>query len=113
MSTTAEIIAKLEAEAFDAEEMARVWGGESQCAPPLRAAAARLSELERENAALREALKPFASQCDQWAYRLPDTQGFGLICLSSPADGDIVMDADITMGDLRRARAALAGSGEK
>jgi len=75
--------------------------------------AEKIDELERENARLREALKPFAAQCDQWAYRLPDTQGFGLICLSSPADGDIVMDADITMSDLRRARAALAGSGEK
>ncbi len=87
MSTTAEIIAKLEAEAFDAEEMARVWGGESQCAPPLRAAAARLDELERENAALRKALKPFA-----WLTRV-----------SSLTEEKMI----------RAARAALAGSGEK
>jgi len=75
-----------------------------------RAAAARLDELERENARMREALKPFASQHAKWSDRLPDTQRFAVMCLSSPADGDIVMDADITMADFRRA--ALAGSGE-
>ena len=53
-----------------------------------------------------EALEPFAAQQAEWSYRLPDTQGFGVICLSSPADGEIVVDADMTMGDLRRARNA-------
>ena len=74
------------------------------------AAAARLDELERENAVLRGALEPFVSQHAKWSERLPDTQRFAVMCLSSPADGDIVMDADITMADFRRA--ALAGSGE-
>ena len=101
MSTTAEIIAKLEAEAFDAEETARVWGGESQCAPPLRAAAARLSELERENARLRAALEPFAR-----AARSIDVDPPGD---HEPSHGR----GSVTAGDLRRARAALAGSGEK
>ena len=53
----------------------------------LRAAAARLDELERENAALREALKPFAAQT----------------LASSLTEEKMI----------RAARAALAGSGEK
>jgi hypothetical protein len=72
--------------------------------------AEKIEELERENAALRGALEPFVSQHAKWSERLPDTQRFAVMCLSSPADGDIVMDADITMADFRRA--ALAGSGE-
>ena len=76
-----------------------------------RAAAARLSELERENARLRGALEPFTSQHAKWSERLPDTQRFALMCLSSPADGDIVMETDITMGDFRRA--ALAAQEKK
>jgi hypothetical protein len=57
----------------------------------------RLAELERENARLREALKPFASVADApfaQHYAAEDTVG-------------------IKLGDLRRARAALAGSVEK
>jgi hypothetical protein len=113
MSTTAEIIAKLEAEAFDAEETARLWGGESQCAPPLRAAAARLDELERENARLRAALEPFV----KW-HRIRETQGGLTGAPNHPDDTPIFMAASIageqciTIGDLRRA-AALTGSGEK
>jgi hypothetical protein len=39
-TTPEQILTALENEAFDMEETARVWGGESQAAPPLRAAAA-------------------------------------------------------------------------
>jgi hypothetical protein len=100
MSTTAEIIAKLEAEAFDAEETARVWGGESQCAPPLRAAAARLDELERENARLREALQLIANVIHP-RFRTED-------------DIDLLYANEKVFGQcINVARAALAGSGEK
>lgn len=87
MNTTSEIITKLEAEAFEAEEMARVWGGESQCAPPLRAAAARLAELERENARMRAQF---------------------MLLMNRPE----IIGASID-GLWEFARAALAGSGEK
>lgn len=100
MNTTSEIITKLEAEAFEAEEMARVWGGESQCAPPLRAAAARLAELERENARMRAALEtirdrhipdqPMADDSDEAEYARKHHTGLRII-----------------------AQQALAGSGEK
>jgi hypothetical protein len=99
MSTTAEIIAKLEAEAFDAEETARVWGFESDTAPPLRDAASRLSELERENARLRAALEEIAKQVP-----------------AKDMDEDYYEAADFEDGYDRcvfQARAALAGSGEK
>jgi hypothetical protein len=58
----------------------------------------RLSELERENAALREALKPFAELgATNWTLNeCPPHQ-----------------TCDIEQADIHRARAALAGSGEK
>jgi septation ring formation regulator EzrA len=90
MSTTAEIIAKLEAEAFDAEETARVWGFESDTAPPLRDAASRLSELERENARLRDVLE----RISQW----------------KPKSAILESECELMQSI---ARAALAGSGEK
>jgi hypothetical protein len=49
MSTTSELIERLKTDLGGHETL-------------MAAAAARLSELERENAALREALKPFAAQ---------------------------------------------------
>jgi hypothetical protein len=95
MSTTAEIIAKLEAEAFDAEETARVWGGESQCAPPLRAAALRLDELERENARMRAALERVRSELEMHINWKPT---------------GVAVEVAIAF---EIAREALAGSGEK
>ena len=66
----------------------------------LRAAAARLDELERENAALREALKPFA-----------DPSSF----LGNVTDDDVQNARDV-LGIVTKRRigssAALAGSGE-
>jgi hypothetical protein len=56
--------------------------------------AERIAELERENARLREALKPFVEKAGD--YRHEDPQHHGIVLIS----------------DLRRA-AALAGSGEK
>ena len=49
MSTTSELIERLKTDLGGHETL-------------MAAAAARLSELERENARLREALKPFAAQ---------------------------------------------------
>ena len=67
----------------------------------------RLSELERENARMREALKPFirATQMAEW-----NTYNRG----NDPAPDShmSVPSLGLTLGDLRRA-AALAGSGEK
>ena len=58
----------------------------------------RIAELERENAALREALKPFAELgATNWTLNeCPPHQ-----------------TCDIEQADIHRARAALAGSGEK
>jgi len=75
----------------------------------LRAAAARLAELERENAALREALKPFG---DEWQYWKDDAdvaeQGYLIV-----SDGDGTLSpANIPVAAFQTA-AALAGSGEK
>jgi hypothetical protein len=71
-----------------------------------RAAAEKIDELERENARLREALKPFAEKAEK--------------DISDREFDDDIYEAvyrheapHLTVGDLRRARAALAGSGEK
>ena len=74
-----------------------------------RSQAARLDELERENAALREALKPFAAMADNWSQNFNDTQGFSTMPLPNYRAGDMQFQAEYTMGDLRRARAALTG----
>ncbi len=68
----------------------------------------RLSELERENAALREALKPFIRECRSWDDDAPDDTE--VWCSQGP--GWEPIQSYFTLGDLRRA-AALAGSGEK
>jgi hypothetical protein len=85
MSTTSDLIVALQtAEPWDiahSEELHTL-------------AAARLDELERENAVLKEALKPFAEKARD--YRHEDPAHHGIVLIS----------------DLRRA-AALAGSGEK
>jgi hypothetical protein len=77
----------------------------------IRAAAARLDEAERENARLREALKPFAKHAvAQFAKHLPPHVASDD---ATPVWGNSLDDdADVTVGDLRRA-AALAGTGEK
>jgi hypothetical protein len=62
-------------------------------------AAARITELEAENARLREALQPFASAADDTSGEYDD---------QNPLD---YYDG-LTLGDLRRARAALAGQGD-
>jgi FtsZ-binding cell division protein ZapB len=89
MSTTSELVERLKAPAnWMREERGEHWKnarGNYDRAP--FEAAARLDELERENAALREALKPFA-----WQTRV-----------SSLTEEVMILNA----------RAALAGSGEK
>jgi hypothetical protein len=113
MSTTQELVE-------DCELVALSHDGrhERRTAYVLRAAAARLSELERENARLREALKPFADYAK--AYDEYSLAQFGLIELDTHVMGNVhrgnpghPKDVVIIAGDLRRARAALAGSGEK
>ena len=59
-----------------------------------RAAAARLDELEADNAKMRAALQPF---CD----------------IIEAADGMVCDTCCIEVAQIRRAREALAGSGEK
>ena len=78
-----------------------------------RAAAARLDELERENAALREALKPFASEGARWHDSTTTPTEDEPLWISSYETRRSPDEAKFTLGDLRRARAALAGSGEK
>jgi hypothetical protein len=77
----------------------------------LRAAALRLAELERENAALREALKPFAEYAaEQLANWIPPHVASDD---ATPVwGGSYNQECSVYIGDLRRA-AALAGSGEK
>jgi hypothetical protein len=74
---------------------------------------ARLSELERENAALREALKPFASEGALWHDSTTTPTEDEPLWISSYETRRSPDEAKFTLGDLRRARAALAGSGEK
>jgi hypothetical protein len=73
----------------------------------MRAAAARLDELERENARMREALRPFADWADHhrditYDHYVPECE------IDGPGHS-----LTITLGDFRKARASLAGSGEK
>lgn len=87
---SAEIIAELRklADFIDADTYDECWEiKETARGKLLRAAAARLDELERENARMREALKPFAAQTRA----------------SSLTEEKMI----------RAAQAALAGSGEK
>ncbi len=90
-------IAKLAASLSRVLEDAAVKAGEG---------AARLDELERENAALREALKPFAEMnIVSFGQR---RQGMGPYLTSVWFDG-----YSTPVEKHQRARAALAGSGEK
>jgi len=89
---SAEIIAELRerADRWDADTYDECWEvKETPIGKSLRAAALRLDELERENAALREAL--FETHLDLVAYA----------------------DIDVARKRLVKRRAALAGSGEK
>jgi len=70
----------------------------------LRAAAIRLEELERENARLREALKPFADEGEQRLESLGTEDAKRLLGISLTG---------LMVEHLNAARAALAGSGEK
>jgi hypothetical protein len=80
--------------------------------------AERLDELERENAALKAALKPFAEMCGELGASVRDETVFSAQTNSSDtpfgsaSSSDLVLFRPFTMGDIRRA-AALAGSGEK
>jgi len=69
--------------------------------------AEKIDDLERENARMREALKPFAEWADH--YRASTHDHYVPEC---EIDGPCHSLA-ITLGEFRRARAALAGSGEK
>jgi hypothetical protein len=79
---------------------------EREAAKTIRAAAARLSELERENARLCRALEPFANVA---AHDIGDdeTDRDAFRPFSNPKWAAAPL---LTVGDLRRARAALAGS---
>jgi hypothetical protein len=81
--------------------------------PLAEANTARLSELERENARLREALKPFASEGALWHDSTTTPTEDEPLWISSYETRRSPDEAKFTLGDLRRARAALAGSGEK
>jgi hypothetical protein len=96
MSTTSEIVFQLNFMAGAADEG---FGSKYSDAKIFRAAAARLDELERENAALRGALAEIAKQVP-----------------AKDMDEDYYEAADFEDGYDRcvfQARAALAGSGEK
>jgi hypothetical protein len=106
MSTTSEIVFQLNFMAGAADEG---FGSKYSDAKIFRAAAARLSELERENARLREALVPFG---DEWQYWKDDAdiaeQGYLIV-----GDGDGTLSpVNISVAAFERA-AALAGSGER
>jgi len=67
---------------------------------------ARIDELERENAALREALKPFAHAADGLSKRDYDARVVAWIGDAEPNNGGAY---GLHASDFRRARAALAG----
>ena len=95
------VIAKLAASFFRALEGA---------ADTASAAAERLDELERENARMREALKPFASEGALWHDSTTTPTEDEPLWISSYETRRSPDEAKFTLGDLRRARAALAGS---
>jgi hypothetical protein len=109
MSTTSELVERLKARL----ERVQHTGARGYHLPVDakldRAAAIRLDELERENARLREALKPFG---DEWQYWKDDAdiaeQGYLIV-----GNGDGTLSpANIPIAAFQTA-AALAGSGEK
>lgn len=73
-------------------------------------ALARQAEaLQRENAELREALKPFATDADNWSDGVPHTHK--TLCTEpNSTTAHPGSEAAFTVGDLRRARALLGGS---
>jgi hypothetical protein len=73
----------------------------------------RLAELERENARLREALKPFAQEAVLWDDLPEPPDEDRKLWIGSHANRFMTDEARFSLADLRRARAALAGSGEK
>lgn len=68
---------------------------------------ARIAALEAENARLREALAPFAKEADAWWSELPD-EARPWIAEPGNVGG---ADAEFSLHDLRRARAALGEGG--
>jgi hypothetical protein len=86
------------------DEIIAEWGFQRSPAGPLHAAAPRIAALEAENAALREALKPFAKIAIQAEQAWTSGQYY--------APEDYVRPA-IRLKHFTEARAALAGSGEK
>ncbi len=95
MSTTSELVERLEAMANYEEA-----GEYHRAASRLRAAAARLSELEAENARLKEALQLIANATHP---RFLAEHDIHLLHVSEKTFDDCI----------NIARAALAGSGEK
>ena len=75
-------------------------------------AATALAAVVAERDAAREALKPFGKLADWWTERLPDDVNFHSAPMSKPEPGDMIFEHAFTLGDLRRARAALAQGGE-
>ncbi len=70
-------------------------------------AADRITALEAENTRLREALVPFAKEADAWWSELPD-EARPWIAEPGNVGG---ADAEFSLHDLRRARAALGDGG--
>ncbi len=74
---------------------------------------ARIAGLEAEVERLREALRPFAEEVDEWATSVPDDAlvfscaDDGMECEECGAESDRLYQGH-TLGDLRRARALLS-----
>ena len=72
----------------------------------LAACADQLSAKDAEIARLREALKPFSAEAERWGDRAPDDLTVSVHSVDAEHFGD---QSEFTVGDLRRARAALSG----
>lgn len=76
------------------------------CVPALRI---QLSEVQRQNAALREALAPFVAECEAWDVIGPRMQDDEVPLIRSEKDHECD-HARFTLGDLRRAKELYAAA---
>ena len=70
--------------------------------PLVKAFSDRIIALQEQNKILREALQPFASEADEWK-EFDDTEPL--------VEGFAEVDSSVTVGDLRRAKAAVTHAG--
>ncbi len=89
----------------------RIAALKADCAAARKRVAELLAEnetLRQRNAALKDGLRPFAMECAEWVEHIHLLPNETVPEIRAPSD-DAVAAARFTLGDLRRARALLAG----